>query len=203
MTEPVPPALKRFIWDIQSMVELADDPREILMIGADLMGRLVATDDWLPAVFATAGNVPFRQYQLYADGMERFTVVATVLSGGADLPLCQEPFWEISGVLRGAVHRQRFALPDSAAPVPRAPLKTLPAGNVETFSPKGGDGLKIANASEAEVAIAIQVYGGEIGGLARRAITAEGGASTFTSLYANPPEAPAYDILTIQTQIVD
>jgi hypothetical protein len=47
---PVPATLKRFIWDIQSLVELAESEREILIIGRDLMARLIENDDWLPAV---------------------------------------------------------------------------------------------------------------------------------------------------------
>lgn len=203
MTQPVPEALKRFIWDIQSMVELADSDREILMIGQDLMTRLLAAGDWLPGIFAQAEGAPWRQYQLYADGMERFCVVATVLAAGAHMPLCQEPVWEIFGVLRGGISRQRFALEVGAPPAPRAPARLLGAGAVETFSPKGGDGLSIINASGSEPAIAIHVYGGEIGGLPRKAVTPDGREEAFTTVYANPPTAPAYDILTIQTQIVD
>jgi hypothetical protein len=44
VTDPVPPALKRFIWDIQSKAELDEGKREILFIGRDLMSRLVASD---------------------------------------------------------------------------------------------------------------------------------------------------------------
>lgn len=199
----VPEPLRRFCWDIQSMVELADDPREILMIGRDLMGRLVAADDWMPEAFTGLGDGPFRQYQLYADQLVRFTVVASVLAPGARLPLCAEPAWELAGVLRGAITRQRFALPEGTPPVTRTDGRTLGAGAVDSFVPKGGDGLLVANASAEAPAILIQVHGAEIGGLARRAVAADGATSDFITAYANPPEMPAYDILSIQARIVD
>ncbi|WP_296580318.1 hypothetical protein [Xanthobacter sp.] len=209
-TEPLPDTiaappepLRRFSWDIQSMVELADDPREILMIGRDLMGRLVAQDDWLPEVFARLDDQPFRQYQLYADQMTRFTIIATVLAPGAALPVCEQTVWELAGVLRGEIVRQRLALPEGAPPVARAAEKRLGAGAVDAFAPKDGDGLAIANGSATAPAILIEVHGAEIGGEARRWVGSDGGIGSFTTVYANPPEAPAWDILTIQARITD
>lgn len=202
MTATPPEPLRRFCWDIQSMVELADDPREILMIGRDLMGRLVAQDDWLPEVFARLDGATFRQYQLYADQMTRFTVIATVLAPGAALPVSEQTVWELAGVLRGDVVRQRLALPDGAPPVARAASRRLGAGAVDAFSPKDGDGLAIANGSSTAPAILIEVHGAEIGE-ARRTVAPDGTVGSFTTVYGNPPEAPAWDILTIQARIVD
>ncbi|WP_038193367.1 hypothetical protein [Xanthobacter sp. 91] len=203
MTADPPEPLRRFCWDIQSMVELADDPREILMIGRDLMARLVAQDDWLPEVFARLDGAPFRQYQLYADQMTRFTVIATVLAPGAALPVSEQMVWELAGVLRGEVVRQRLALPDGAPPVARAASKCLGAGAVDAFAPKDGDGLAIANGSSTAPAILIEVHGAEIGDQPRRTVGPDGTVGSFTTVYANPPEAPAWDILTIQARIVD
>ena len=106
--DPVPAALRRFIWDIQSMVELAESEREILLIGRDLMARLIATDDWLPTAFAVPNPAGGQQFQIYRDGLERFSVVSTVLWGGAFVAISQPSVWEIAGVLRGAVTREQF-----------------------------------------------------------------------------------------------
>jgi predicted metal-dependent enzyme (double-stranded beta helix superfamily) len=213
VTEPVPPSLKRFIWDIQSVVELAESDREIFVIGRDLMARLVASDDWLPNGFAAPppvtprlageGGVGARQFHLYADAMERFSVVSTVLHGGQTLPVCQEPVWEIMGVLRGAVGRQRFALPAGMPPAANGAAKLLKPGAVETFSPKSGEGVQICNALDDRDSISIHVYGGDIGRLARRAAAPDGSLSEFSHGYANPPDWPPYDILSIQTRIQD
>jgi predicted metal-dependent enzyme (double-stranded beta helix superfamily) len=210
VTEPVPPSLKRFIWDIQSIVELAESEREIFVIGRDLMARLLASDDWLPKSFATLPSAAQAgedragaQFHLYADAMERFCVVSTVLSGGERLPICQEPVWEIMGVLRGAVGRQRFALPSGAPPAASGAAKLLKSGAVETFTPKSGEAVQLCNALDDRDAISIHVYGGDIGKLVRRAIAADGSISEFTNGYANAQDWPPYDILTIQTRIQD
>jgi 3-mercaptopropionate dioxygenase len=204
VTDPVPSSLKRFIWDIQSIVELAESEREIFVIGRDLMARLVASDDWLPANFAAIDAAsPCRQFHLYADGMERFCVVSTVLSGGQTLPVCQEPVWEIMGVLRGAVGRQRFALPAGAPPAANGAAKLLKPGAVETFTTKSGEAVQLANALDDRDSIVIQVYGGDIGKLARHAVGPGGSVSEFSHGYANAADWPPYDILSIQTRIQD
>src|SRR5262249_40393058 len=158
------PSLKRFIWDIQSIVELAESDREIFVIGRDLMARLVASDDWLPKNFATIppqaeeGRAGAAQFHLYADAMERFSVVSTVLSACQPLPVCQEPVWEITGVLRGAVGRQRFTLPPGAPPAANGAAKLLKPGAVETFSPKSGEAVQLSNGLDDRDSICIHVY---------------------------------------------
>jgi len=191
---PVPPALKRFIWDIQSMVELADSEREILLIGRDLMTRLVASDDCLPMVFAVALPARGRQFQLYSDGEERFAVVASVLAPGAGLALEQQGVWEIAGVLRGAVARR--------LPAGSRDAGALEKGAVEARLSKTGGETALANARADEISIAIHVYGGAIGGMVRRSVSPDG-ATGEAEPFANGEAAPPYDIFTIQTEIKD
>lgn len=191
---PVPPALKRFIWDIQSMVELADSEREILLIGRDLMTRLVASEDCLPEVFAVALPARGRQFQLYSDGEERFTVVASALAPGAGLAFEQRGVWEIAGVLRGAVARR---LPAAAEEV-----RPLEQGAVEAQLSKTSPSAALANARADEISISIHVYGGAIGGMTRRSVSPDG-AMGEAEPFANGEAAPPYDIFTIQTEVRD
>lgn len=202
MSEPIHPALKRFIWDIQSMVELTDDPREILLIGADLMGRLVATDDWLPEAFAEAGAEGPRQYQLFGDGAERFCVVASVLGPGQTLPLLLEPFWQILGVVRGTVRSETVAASDGATARALDTGRVLGPGAVARHAPKAGEALRLSNTA-AGTAIVLHVHGGEIGGRARHDLKPDGRLETRAFGYANGPEHPAYDIWSIQAVIED
>lgn len=190
MSTRVPEALRRFIWDIQSMVELADSPREILLIGQDLMRRLVAADDWLPSPFATAGAEP-QLFELFHDGMERFCVVACVLAPGQGGPCLRDGVWELTGVLRGEVTRTGAG----------AASRTLATGSVETSL--GGEAREIVNARADAPAVLIQVYGGDIGRIPRTLVQADGSTSEIVTGYANPADAPAYDILSIQAEIVD
>lgn len=201
--EPVPPALKRFIWDIQSVVELADSEREILLVGGDLMARLIASDDWLPPVFATEAPDGPQQFQLYADGEERFSVVSTVLAGGQAVPIYHDPVWEIIGLLRGAMTRQRFALSEDGQIRGKAKSRRLQPGTVELSSPKTGEAVQLSNALGDRVSIAIHVHGGEIGKLARRTLAPGKPAQAVVSGYANTEACPPYDIWSIQTYIKD
>jgi 3-mercaptopropionate dioxygenase len=188
---PVPEALRRFIWDIQSMVELAESEREILMIGGDLMSRLVRSDLWLPAAFA-APSPGGCQFQIYSDAMERFCVVSTILAGGAALSIAQPGVWEIMGTVRGSIARRALGgVGDDRVLQPRA-VETLRSGRT--------DGVRLANALGGEVAIAIHVYGGDIGKLSRRP---EGEADAPPLGYANGEDAPPYDIFSIQADIRD
>ena len=200
---PVPEALKRFIWDIQSMVELTEDEREILFIGRDLMMRLVASDDWLSAVFAAPDPARRQQFQLFADGLERFSVVATVLSPGQVLPAALDPVWEIIGVLRGAVNLTRFPMAEGGQPAPRGESGILQQGSVATFNSKNRDALCLGNALDGSASIVIHVYGGEMAKVDRHTFTADGETITKPVTYANPADAAPYDIFSIQTRIED
>ena len=139
MRAPVPPPLKRFIWDIQSMVELAESEREILVIGRVLMARLVASDDWLPDDFAVPDKKECQQYLLYGDGLERFSVVSTVFHGGQTMPVCQDRVWEIRGLLRGSRGAQHFPWEPGSAPRPKGDAKLVKSGSVDVVSPKNGE----------------------------------------------------------------
>ncbi len=196
---PVPAPLKRFIWDMQSMVELTDSEREILLIGRDLMTRLIGSHDWLPAAFAKASPGEGVQFQLFSDVLERFTVVATVLSAGASLLIDQSSHWEIAGGVSGAVSRQAC---DSTARATGEP-RILRPRDVETCASRGAQHMILANATQAQAAISIHVYGGDMKKLLRRARTGEDPTEGEPLGYANGAGAPPYDIFSIQTEIAD
>jgi predicted metal-dependent enzyme (double-stranded beta helix superfamily) len=201
--ESVPASLKRFIWDIQSIIELAESEREILVIGRDLMARLVASDDWLPAVFAAPGAIGGVQFQLYSDAFERFSVVATVLSDGQGLLIDQPLLWEIVGVLRGGVFLRTH---DASANPPAAPTdqgRVLRAGDVNTRGSRTTEAVALSNALPDQISICIHVYGGDLSRLSRRILTANACGEGLPFGYANDESAPSYDILSIQTKILD
>lgn len=203
MRDPVPESLRRFIWDLQSMVELAESEREILVVGRDLMSRLVASDDWLPAVFSAPAPRQVPHHLLYSDGAERFCVVAAVFSAGQAAPICREPVWEIMGLLRGSLTRQSFSVETGKPPVPKGEARRLLSGAIDIYSSKSGDAVQMANGSVDGISISIHAYGGEIGKLARSAYDPNGHVREFVSGYANLEDAAAYDIWSIQSQILD
>lgn len=200
---PVPEVLKRFIWDIQSMVELADSEREILLIGRDLMHRLVASGGWLPQGFARPDPLRWQQFQLYHDDLERFAVVSTILAGGQTLPVIQDQVWEITGVLQGKLERANFALPLKGKPDLKGAPTVMQAGAVDSRPSTNADAVQLRNALNDEPTIIIHVYGAEISQLPRRIFERDGGFSEAPAVYANDPGAPPYDIHSIQTRIAD
>jgi len=195
----VPPSLRRFLWDIQSMVELTDSEREILLIGRDLMTRLLGSDDWLPAAFAKAQPGEGAQYQLFNDVLDRFTVVATLLSPGVSLLVDQSSQWEIAGGVLGAVSRQGY---DPSAPAKSA-ARVLRPREVETRASRGAQSMILSNAAEGQVAIGLHVYGGDLKKLSRRSWSGEDAAESAPLGYANDEGAPPYDIFSIQSEIAD
>jgi 3-mercaptopropionate dioxygenase len=200
--DPVPPALKRFIWDIQSVIELAESEREILVVGRDLMARLVADDRWLATPFANSANQSWQQFLLYTDASERFTVTSTVLARGQALPIWPQPVWEITGVLRGAIGRRRFAPPDAGSMQLKAD-KVLNLGETGDFSATSRDATQIYNADANRESISIHVYGGDVSKPPRDAIAPGGLVQELVHGYANPEDWPPYDIYSIQTVIRD
>jgi predicted metal-dependent enzyme (double-stranded beta helix superfamily) len=201
--DPAPDTLKRFIWDIQSMVELAGSEREILLIGRDLMRRLVATDGWLPPAFARSDPGRYQQFQLYQDDLERFTVVSTILAGGQTSPVIQDHVWEITGILRGTLERTSFGLSPEREPEPVGASAVMQSGTVDSRPSKSAPAIQLRNASTNETAISIHVYGGEISQIPRRIFLPDGAVEEAPVVYANAPDAPPYDILSIQNRIVD
>lgn len=193
----VPPALKRFIWDIQSMVELADSEREILVIGRDLMARLVANDDWLPEAFSAQDPAGGAQYQLYRDGLERFSIISTVLPVGSGLLVDRPNLWEIVGVLRGSASRR---IHDHSAAHGVGEPRALRAMEVDASASGIASVVEVSNLLADRPSISVHVYGGDVTKLSARRIGADGDRRLG---YANGPSAPPYDILTIQTQIID
>ncbi|MCQ4191550.1 cysteine dioxygenase family protein [Methylocystis suflitae] len=200
--DPVPPALRRFIWDIQSMVELAESEREILLIGRDLMARLFTTDDWLPTVFAVPNPAGGQQFQIYYDVLDRFSVVSTILSGGACVTISQPSVWEIAGVLRGAVNRQQLDA-SSTNSAQAGASRLLQARAVEARSSGSGEVLELCNALDDRTSIIIHVYGGDIGQISRRSGSSQGSMNAQPLGYANTESDPPYDIFSIQSEIRD
>ena len=200
--DPVPAALTRFIWDIQSMVELAETEREILLIGSDLMARLIATDDWLPTVFAVPNPAGGQQFQIYRDGLERFSVVCTVLWGGAFVAISQPSVWEIAGVLRGAVTREQLdGFPTKHAQVGES--RPLRPHAVEARSSGSRDVLQLYNTLSDRTSVVVHVYGGDIGQMSRRSGAPGGSIDARPLGYANAENSPPYDIFSIQNEIRD
>ena len=202
MNSPVPEPLRRFIWDIQSMVELAESERELLMIGRDLMARLVAVDGWLPEVFARAAEDHCRHYLIYGDTLERFSVASTVLCGNQAMLIRGDGVWDIIGVLRGAISIGRLLWEPGREPEPNGEAQLLEAGGVEVVAAVNGEAIELFNAMSGDVSIGSTSMAARSASSpvtrSRRRLGARLAAG-----YANAEHSPAYDIASIQADIRD
>lgn len=141
---------------------------DALSEASTLMKRLVAVDDWLPDDMAQPDLRYYRQYLLYGDPLERFSLVSFVWGPGQRTPVHDHTVWGVIGMLRGAEIEQRYRQ-TSAGLEPSGPPVRLEPGEVGCVSPTIGDVHLVSNAFKDRVSISIHLYGGNIGQIQRSA----------------------------------
>ena len=147
--------------------------------------NLLCHDGWLPEAYASPDPSHPRQYLLYADPLERLSVVSLVWGPGQKSPIRNHRVWGLIGVLRGAQTSTIYRRTSDWSLRPRR-LERLETGSVLAVSPLIDDIVSIANAHDDRVSVSIQVYGGNIGAIEGSAFDAATGAeSLFVSGYSN------------------
>jgi predicted metal-dependent enzyme (double-stranded beta helix superfamily) len=173
-------------------------PREFLALAAEALGRLVRTESWLPAAYAEPHPAHYRQFLLYRDPDERFSIVSFVWGPGQRTPVHDHQVWGLVGVLRGAEYSQSFSADPAAPQTPltaEGPDKRLRAGVVEILSPAEGDIHLVRNAYDDRVSVSIHVYGADIGRVRRWVYPPDAPASArklFVSGYSNEAASPPF-----------
>jgi predicted metal-dependent enzyme (double-stranded beta helix superfamily) len=178
--------LREFVASMTRLVEQAgEDELRMLAEGGELLGALVARDDWLPASFAHPHPEHYQQYLLHCDGLERFSVVSFVWGPGQKTPIHDHTVWGMIGQLRGVERSTAFAV--TANGLEQIGFEISRPGDVAKVSPTIGDVHEVANADENGVSVSIHVYGANIGAVHRHVFDREtGAAKTFVSGYAAP-----------------
>lgn len=177
--------LRQFVADLTRLVETAPNEAAILDQGRTLLAALVAEDDWLPEAYAAPHPQYYQQHLLYADPLDRLSIVSFVWGPGQETPVHDHRVWGLVGVLRGAELARNFTTgPDGK--LVEAPVERLERGSVAAVSPTIGDIHRISNAYDDRVSISIHVYGGNIGTIRRAVIDpASGATKEFVSGYSN------------------
>jgi 3-mercaptopropionate dioxygenase len=184
MTNPA--RFRAFLASFSALVDAAgDDERRIFREGAPLLADLVRHDDWLPDEFAAEEPGAYRQYLLYCDPRERFSVVSFVWGPHVKTPIHDHTVWGMVGVMRGAENCHEYDPPrPGAALAPRATHRCEP-GDVDKVSPTVGDVHVVENALGDRASVSIHVYGGNIGAVQRHVFDpATGAAKPFISGYS-------------------
>lgn len=181
-----PERLKEFVCAIARGVEAIRSEPEMLAYGKGCMASLIQTDDWLPAECAVPHPVYYQQHLLYADPLDRFSLVSFVWGPGQKTPIHNHTVWGIIGMLRGAEIAQPFERSPAGGMRAAGAASTLTPGSIECVSPEIGDIHRVSNAFDDQVSISIHLYGGNIGKITRSVFDEQSGQEkAFVSGYSN------------------
>lgn len=180
--------LRDFVRDFTRLIERPEvDEARIFAEGKALLAGLIAQDDWLPDAFAAADPERYRQYLLYCDPLERFSVVSFVWGPGQRTPVHDHTVWGMVGVLRGAELCEEFARDAASAQLRAAGAHRLQSGDIDLVSPRVGDVHRVANALADRASVSIHVYGANIGAVSRHVYDPDSGEQrSFVSGYSSP-----------------
>ncbi len=173
--------LRDFVQDMTRAAERhgADEPR-MLDEGARLLGGLVAHDDWLPEAYAEPARESYRQYLLYCDPLERFSVVSFIWLPGHRTPIHDHTVWGLVGVMRGEELCEEYS-----PSIEKKNTHEVKPGEVDRVSPSIGD-IHVVSNNGTQTAVSIHVYGANIGAVRRHTFDpSTGQAKEFVSGYHN------------------
>ncbi len=176
--------LRDFVAAMTRLVENAGNAEAAALVPArELLAGLVTRDDWLPTTFAAADPQRYRQYLLYGDPLDRFSLVSFVWGPGQRTPVHDHLMWGLVGMLRGVEDAVRYHA--TARGLEAEPVARLLPGMVAAVSPTLGDIHTVANGLADRPSISIHLYGGNIGTVRRHAFDPTTGTATeFVSGYS-------------------
>jgi len=182
----LPAPLREFVGELNALLESESDEATLLPEVGKAMRRLIAEDHWLDPAFAQPHERYYRQYVLFADPADRFSVVSFVWGPGQHTPIHDHTVWGVIGMLRGAEVTQNYRISANGKPEVEGDEIELRPGDVCFVSPKIGDVHQVKNALHDGVSISIHAYGANIGKVRRHVFPPEGGApKDFISGYSN------------------
>lgn len=126
-----------------------------------MLENLIAADDWLPEEFTKPHPQLYRQYLLYADPLDHFSIVSFVWGPGQKTPIHNHTVWGMVGQLRGQEIGTLFYQQADGKLKPGEPCISL-LGRVNTVSPSTYDIHVVENSMPDQTSISIHVYGGNI-----------------------------------------
>ena len=189
-----PARLRRFLAQLTQLVQEETKEAPLLQAGTALLQDLVRHDDWLPDNYAQPSAERYQQYLLYADPLDRFSVVSFVWGPGQKTPVHNHTVWGLIGMLRGSEQSQAFVRDASNRWQLSGPLHVLQPGDVEAVSPTIGDVHQVSNALADQTSISIHVYGANIGAVQRSVFNDAGDEAQFISGYSNSTLPNLWDL---------
>lgn len=185
MKRAKPDTLRQFVAAMTRSVEREREETRLVACAQEHLARLVSRDDWLPDELALPHPTYYQQYLLYADPLDRYSVVSFVWGPGQQTPIHDHTVWGAIGVLRGAELAQRYRV-DASGIVVDGEEARLDVGQIDVVSPAVGDVHRVRNAFADRVSVSVHVYGGNIGAIVRHVFDAVTGTTKpFVSSYCN------------------
>jgi predicted metal-dependent enzyme (double-stranded beta helix superfamily) len=177
--------LLTFVKELSLLLEQKPNENVIFTKGKKLLENLIDKDDWLPEEFTKPHSQYYQQYLLYADPLDRFSVVSFVWGPGQKTPVHNHTVWGMVGQLRGEEKGTPYYLQTDGGLQPGDACISSP-GHVDTVSPSTHDIQVVENNMSDQTSISIHVYGGNIGRIHRSVFDPVTGAEkSFVSGYAN------------------
>jgi predicted metal-dependent enzyme (double-stranded beta helix superfamily) len=177
--------LLTFVKELSLLLEQKPSEAVIFTEGKKLLETLIAIDNWLPEEFTKPHPQYYQQYLLYADPLDRFSVVSFVWGPGQKTPVHNHTVWGMVGQLRGQEKGTPYYRQANGEFKP-GESTVSPPGHVDTVSPATHDIHVVENNMSDQTSISIHVYGGNIGRIHRSVFDPVTGAEkSFVSGYAN------------------
>lgn len=177
--------LLTFVKSLTTLLETHPSEELIFSQGKMLLENLIREDDWLPEEFCKPHPQYYQQYLLYADPLDRFSVVSFVWGPGQKTPLHNHTVWGMVGQLRGQERSANYYQQSDASYKADESFVYKP-GQVATVSPMTHDIHVVENDLSDQTSISIHVYGGNIGRIQRAVFDPITGVEKrFISGYAN------------------
>ncbi len=182
-----PERLRDYVIAMTELVnEVGSDEAQLFRRGEPLLAQLVSADDWLPGACAEASADSYRQYLLWCDPLERFSVVSFVWGPGQKTPIHDHTAWGMVGMLRGRERSEEYERPEPGRAMRKTGEHHTHPGEVDKVSPSIGDIHLVANDIHDDASISIHVYGANIGSVRRhRFDESDGRATPFVSGYSS------------------
>jgi 3-mercaptopropionate dioxygenase len=160
---------REFVQSFTKFVErVRGDEERVFVEGKALLSEIIVHDDWLPEQFAKPDPELYRQYLLYCDPMERFSVVSFVWGPGQKTPVHDHTVWGMVGVMRGVELCEQFNLDPATGRLISGGTHEVSPGGIDLVSPRVGDIHRVSNALVDCASISVHVYGANIGAVERQ-----------------------------------
>lgn len=174
VTDSIRP-LREFVIGLTRLVERHPSESTAVREARARLSDLLRSPQWLPDAFAHSAPGAYRQYLLYCDPFERFSVVSFVWGVGANTPVHDHTVWELVGMLQGAEICCEYEPTGDARVQVSAGEHQLAEGMIEAVSPTLGDWHRVSNALADRESISIHVYGANIGSVRRHMVDPQSG----------------------------